>query len=47
LGCVISGKPVVNPEDIITKPSYNEKTEEDMLRRIVRRSQTKIPRCNK
>jgi hypothetical protein len=47
LGCVISGKPVVNPEDIITKPSYNEKTEEDMLRRIVRKSQTKIPRCNK
>lgn len=26
LGCVISGKPVVNPEDIITEPLSNETT---------------------
>jgi hypothetical protein len=41
LGCVISEKPVVNPEDIITEPSYNKKTEEDVLR-IVEEAKQKL-----
>jgi len=33
LGCVISGKPVVNPEDITTEP-LSEKTTEEILKAV-------------